>query len=199
MAEIVQVRLCGFGGQGIVLAGDLLGRAAARGGYWVAGSSSYGAQARGSACRSEVVLGREPVVFPHVTRADLLVAFSQEAYERFLPEVAPGGMVVFDRPRVEPRPVRAPAHVGVPATATAVSRLGSPQPANVVMLAAVVALTGLVDPGDLRAALEEALPPRLLPVNREAVDLGLALGEEARGDRPRIWEAGPAGPGEADR
>ena len=197
MAEIVQVRLCGFGGQGVVLAGALLGRAAARGGYWVAGSNSYGAQARGSACRSEVVLGREPVVFPHVTRADLLVAFSQEAYERFLPEVAPGGLVVFDRPRVVPRPAEAPPHVGVPATAAAMSELGSPQPANVVMLAAVVSLTGLIDPDDLRAALEEALPAPVLPLNRRAVDLGLALGEELRGGRPRIWEAGPAGPGEA--
>ncbi len=197
MAETVQVRLCGFGGQGVVLAGALLGRAAARGGYWVAGSNSYGAQARGSTCRSEVVLGREPVGFPHVTRPDLLVAFSQEAYDRFLPEVAPGGLVVFDRPRVVAQPSGAFLQVGVPATAVAISELESPQPANVVMLAAVVSLTGLIDLGDLRAALEEALPAPALPLNRRAVDLGLDLGEELRGDRPRIWEARRVGPGEA--
>ncbi|MCF8062067.1 MAG: 2-oxoacid:acceptor oxidoreductase family protein, partial [Deltaproteobacteria bacterium] len=64
--HITQVRIGGFGGQGVVLAGALLGHAAVRDGLWVSGSNAYGAQARGGAARSEVVISNRPISFPHV-------------------------------------------------------------------------------------------------------------------------------------
>ena len=84
MAEIRQVRLSGFGGQGVVLAGMLLGEAGVIEGRHVAGSNSYGAQARGSGCKSEVVFSDGPIDFPHVVTADILVAMSQGAYQYVL-------------------------------------------------------------------------------------------------------------------
>ncbi len=102
MAEVMGVRLAGFGGQGIVLAGLLLGEAGTIDGKFVAGSNSYGAQARGSACKAEVILSEEPIDYPHVIVADILVAMSQGAYDLFSREVKePAGLILYDRTRVK--------------------------------------------------------------------------------------------------
>jgi len=176
--EGVQLRFCGLGGQGVLLMGDLLGRAAVARGLWVAGSNSYGAQARGSGCRSELVVSREPADFPHVLAADLLAALAQGAYELYLPDVRPDGLVVYDHPGVSPVD-QTRLHLPVPATATAVERLKSRQVANTVLLGAVVALTALLP---LEAVLDvavESLEERFQEANRRALEAGFALGQEA--------------------
>jgi 2-oxoglutarate ferredoxin oxidoreductase subunit gamma len=76
MTEIKQVRLSGLGGQGIVLSGMLLGQAGVMEGKYIAGSNSYGAQARGSGCKSEIVFSDSPINYPHLTISDVLVAMS---------------------------------------------------------------------------------------------------------------------------
>jgi 2-oxoglutarate ferredoxin oxidoreductase subunit gamma len=184
MADMVQVRFCGFGGQGIVLMGVILGHAAVREGLWVAGSNSYGAAARGSACRSEVVLSTRPVDFPHVLEADLLGAMSQEAYERFLPELKPEGIVVCDDPQVKPVGHNARRHIPIPATRRAMEELGNRQVANMVLLAATIALTQIVDPETLFKAVEETVATRFLEINRKALEMGFQMGEEARRSMP---------------
>ncbi|MBI5441929.1 MAG: 2-oxoacid:acceptor oxidoreductase family protein [Deltaproteobacteria bacterium] len=181
MLESVQVEFCGLGGQGILLMGGLLGEAAVREGAWVAGSNSYGAQARGSGCRAELVLANEPVDFPHVLRADLLVAMSQEAYELYLPGLAAEGLVVCDRPGVAPASGEARLHLPVPATATAVERFKSRQVANMVLLGAVACVTGLVSRDALLEAVAAGVQPRFRELNTGALQAGFALGEEARG------------------
>lgn len=180
--KTVQIEFCGFGGQGILLMGGLLGEAAVREGAWVAGSNSYGVQARGSGCRSELVLAGAPVDFPHVLEADLLVAMSQEAYEKYLAELGPAGIVLFDSSEVAPRAGEARLHVPVPATATAVERFRSRQVANVVLLGATAALTGLVSRTSLSAAVEAGVQPRFRESNLAALEAGFSLGEKAAAD-----------------
>jgi 2-oxoglutarate ferredoxin oxidoreductase subunit gamma len=179
VAETLQIRFCGFGGQGILLMGALLGEAAVRQGHWAAGSNSYGAQARGSGCRSDVVVSRDAVDYPHVVEADLLVALAPDAYRTYLRELSPGGIVVHDDPYVpaieDPRP-----RVPVAATRTAVEALGNRQVANMVMLAAAAALTDMAKADALRAAVEHQIAPRFLELNLRAVEMGLAMGERAR-------------------
>ena len=98
MPEITQVRLSGFGGQGIVLAGILLGEAGVIDGKYISGSNSYGAQARGSECKSEVVFSDRPIDFPHLTTADILVAMSQGAYDMFCEDVKErSGLILYDQ------------------------------------------------------------------------------------------------------
>jgi len=87
-----QVRICGFGGQGVVLAGVILGEAAVLDGKWAAGASSYGAQARGGYARSDLVISDRPIVYPRVMEADLLVAMAQSAYDRYSTELAQGAL-----------------------------------------------------------------------------------------------------------
>ncbi len=101
MPEIRQVRLSGFGGQGIVLAGILLGEAGVIDGKYMAGSNSYGAQARGSSCQSEVVFSDGPIDFPHLTTADILFTMSQGAYTMFCEDVKEtSGLILFDQYQV---------------------------------------------------------------------------------------------------
>ncbi len=179
MGEVAQMRFGGFGGQGIVLMGAILGDAAVRDGLWAAGSNSYGPQARGSACRSEVILSGEPVDFPHVLEADVLAVMSQEAYERFLPQVRGEGVVIHDHPGVRPSEKGGARHVAIPATRTALEQLRNAQVANMVLLAAAVALTGVVSKGSLREALKEGVPSTMREINHEALELGFALGKGA--------------------
>ncbi|MHB8764381.1 MAG: 2-oxoacid:acceptor oxidoreductase family protein [Deferrisomatales bacterium] len=180
MRDTVQISLCGFGGQGILLIGGLLGEAAIREGYWAAGANSYGAQARGSGCRAEVVISREPADYPHVVAADLLVAMAPEAYTLYLKGLSPQGLVIVDHPGVAPAPGDPRVHLPVGATAAAVDRFGNRQAANIVMLAATVAITGLVGRGALTAAVAEGVDARFRDANRKALEAGFALGDEAR-------------------
>jgi 2-oxoglutarate ferredoxin oxidoreductase subunit gamma len=180
MAETVQVCFGGLGGQGIVLMGSILGAAAVKEGIWAAGSNSYGAQARGSACRAEVVLSSGAVDFPRVISPDLLVALSQEAYEKFLPALQDRGLVIHDSPGVQPRQDSAAVHCGIPGTRLALERLGSAQVANMIFLGAVAGLTDLVSLDALTRAAEEGAPQRFRELNRKALQEGFSHGLEAR-------------------
>ena len=87
MGQIKQALICGYGGQGIVLAGAILGRAAFNDGKWVGGTNSYGAASRGGACRAEVVISDQPISFPYVIEADVLIAMYQSAYDKYIGQV----------------------------------------------------------------------------------------------------------------
>jgi 2-oxoglutarate ferredoxin oxidoreductase subunit gamma len=170
MSRLVQVRFGGFGGQGIVLAGLLLGRAATFDAKFVAGSNSYGVQARGSACRSEVVISEEPIDFPHVTIPDIVAVMSQRAYDLFSRRVVKDGLIFYDSQFIVPR--RRRSVVEVPATGMALEDIGDKRVANVILLAAVVAKTGIVSQGALLRAIDESVTDRLLELNKKAAALG---------------------------
>jgi 2-oxoglutarate ferredoxin oxidoreductase subunit gamma len=170
MFKSVEVRLGGFGGQGILLAGLLLGRAATFDGKFVAGSNSYGVQARGSACRSEIVISDDPIDFPLVTIPDIVAVMSQRAYDLFSRRVAKGGLIFYDSQFIVPRRQR--GLVPVPATGMALQDIGDKRVANVILLATVVAKTGIVSQGALLRAIEESVTGKFLDLNKKAVTLG---------------------------
>lgn len=177
--RVTQIRIGGFGGQGVVLAGTLLGHAAVRDGLWVSGSNAYGAQARGGAARSEVVISSGPISFPHVLRADILAVLSQSAYDAFSGNLAEQeAILLHDATRIVPRALNGVRQIPVPATETAVSELGNPQVANIVLLGATVALTRVVSAGALEQAVRELVDARFLDLNLRALARGLAILEE---------------------
>lgn len=178
MGALKQVRLSGFGGQGVVLAGTILGYAAVREGKWVAGSSSYGAQARGGSARSDVVISDAPIVFPHVVEADILVAMAQTAYDKYTEELAGEAWVIYDDELVSPRPIAHATHIGIPATASAIRELKQQQSANIVMLGAMAAVTGIASKGALAAAIKENVSERFMELNLKALEAGYRLGNE---------------------
>jgi 2-oxoglutarate ferredoxin oxidoreductase subunit gamma len=180
MGELRQVRFSGFGGQGVVLAGTILGYAAIKEGKWVAGSSSYGAQARGGAARSDVVLSDGPIVYPHVIRADILVAMAQTAYDKYTEELVPNAWVIYDEEMVSPRPLEQVTQIAVPATSSAIKELHQQQSANIVILGAASAITGMARMESLKAAIVENVAEGFRDINLNAMVLGYRLGEEKR-------------------
>lgn len=180
MGEIRQIRLCGFGGQGIILAGAILGHAAVRDGKWVAGSNYYGAAARGGTCRAEVVISHQRIVYPLVIEADILVAMSQSAYDAYITDVkACDGVALYDAKLVFPRQASGLRQIGIPATGEAIDKLDNKQVANIIMLGAVVETTKVISREALIAAIEANVEAKFRQFNLKAAEIGFRLGEIA--------------------
>ncbi|TEU18515.1 MAG: 2-oxoacid:ferredoxin oxidoreductase subunit gamma [Dehalococcoidia bacterium] len=176
MVPIKQVILCGFGGQGIVLAGTILSQAAFNDGKWVSSTDSYGAAARGGACRAEVVISERPIIFPYVIAADTLIAMYQTAYDKYIGCVKPGeGVVIYDE-RFVPEEMKGLKYVGIPASRTALEELNNGMAANVIILSAAVEMTDVVSKKELKSAIEEIIPERLRELNLKAMNIGFRLG-----------------------
>jgi 2-oxoglutarate ferredoxin oxidoreductase subunit gamma len=178
MGESKQVRISGFGGQGVVLAGTILGHAATKDGKWVAGASSYGAQARGGSARTDIVISDEPIVYPHVIEADVLVTMAQTAYSKYIEELAEGALIIYDEEMVAPKAMDKAVQIGVAATSQAIKELNQKQSANIVILGAVAAITGLVTKTALIAAIAENVSARFKELNVKALELGFRLGSQ---------------------
>jgi 2-oxoglutarate ferredoxin oxidoreductase subunit gamma len=181
MSGMVQVRIGGFGGQGIVLAGVLLGQAGVIEGRYVTGSNSYGAQARGSACKAEVVLADSPIDFPQVITADILVAMSQGGYEQYQSQVKSGGLILYDRGLVRPEADSETQQIGISATDEALKNFKTQQSANLVMLGALIEISRLVSIQAMEKAIRLEIPERFRNINLEALKIGRRLGKEIRG------------------
>lgn len=175
-----EIRIAGFGGQGVVLAGVLLGTASAvADGRRAVQTQSYGAAARGGGARSEVVISDEPIIYPRVTHPDIMVAMSEEAMQKYGPDMRPGGFLIIDSDlvkRVNREDVRL---VGVPASNLATQELGRTIVANIVMLGVLVAKTGVVSTAGMEAAIRDNVPPKTIDLNLKAFRKGLELGETA--------------------
>lgn len=166
-----EIRIAGFGGQGVVLAGYILGKALALyAGREAVMTQSHGPEARGGASSADLVVSEEPIAYPFVQQPDILVALSQEAYTKFRPSAKPEALILIDQDLVKSQEGD---HVYViPATQIA-EDLGRRIVANVVMLGYFTAVTGLVDPGSMLKALETSVKAKTLPLNMSAFQAGL--------------------------
>lgn len=176
-----EIRFAGFGGQGIVLTGVVLGTAAAMfGGKHASQTQSYGPEARGGACQSEVVISDEPVDYPVALSLETLVAMSQEALDKYIGDLVPGGLLVVDKDLVTRVPEDGKYELKrVPATSVAEKELGRRIVANMVMLGAVVQLSGIIKPEELEDAVKRMVPPGTEDLNIRAVRRGYELAQEA--------------------
>jgi 2-oxoglutarate ferredoxin oxidoreductase subunit gamma len=182
MTSLIQVRLSGFGGQGVVLAGVLLGQAGALDGKFVTGSNSYGAQARGSGCKAEVVFSDGPIDFPHLIVADILVAMSQGGYDLYAHDVRPNiGLILYDQGQVNPKWDLKTPQIALPASECAFKKLNTKQAANIVLLGALIQITKLVSGRAMRKAIQVQVPERFRKLNLEALEIGIHLGRQTCG------------------
>jgi 2-oxoglutarate ferredoxin oxidoreductase subunit gamma len=178
MTEIRQVRLSGLGGQGIVLAGLLLGQAGVIEGKYITGSNSYGAQARGSGCKSEIVFSDGPIRFPHLITADILVALSQGAYQIYCKDVKESGLILYDQGLVTPNVELTVKQWGVPATEISLKKLKNKQVVNIVILGALVETTRIVSPKAIQKAIALHIHKRFRALNLKAFRMGMGLGNQ---------------------
>lgn len=172
-----EIRFGGIGGQGIVLAGRLLGKAAALyDGKDAVCTQTYGPEARGGASRSDVVISDDQVDYPFVTRADILAVFFQEAYVMFRDCLKPDGLLIIDNGLVQPHGDDHDLH-GIPATEIA-EGLGSRLAANVVMLGYLVGKSGVVSKESVIQAIRSTLKEKIVDMNLKAFDAGVQLAQE---------------------
>lgn len=175
MSDRFEVRLAGTGGQGVILAGIILSEAAAIGaGKNVAQTQSYGPEARGGASKAEVIISEDTIDYPKVIKADLLLAMSQEACDKYGREVKPEGWLIIDPDEVR----RTPPHsrtVRAPITRIAEEQIGRKITANIVGLGVIVGLTGIVPNQAIIQAVEKRAPPGTKEINLQALEAGLSL------------------------
>ncbi len=168
-----EVRFSGEGGQGVVLSGVLLADAASSEGRQVVHTKSYGPEARGGACKSEVVLSSREIAFPEVELPDVVVCLSSEAMGKYT-AVRPGGLRIVDE-RALLGNTRQEQDVVLPLVQTAIEA-GGEMAVNIVALGALAGLTGIASPEALRAAIRRRLKANLIPLNQRALEAGLLLG-----------------------
>lgn len=176
-----EVRLAGFGGQGIVLSGYILGKAAAiYAGKDATMTQSYGPEARGGACASNVVISDGPVAYPSVTKPDVLVLMSQESYHAYEADLRPGIRVLYDPDLVKADPGAAGEWVPCPAMKLA-EGLGRKIVANIVMLGFFAAVTGMLPEDAVKEAILSSVPPHTRELNEKAFRTGYDEGLRAKG------------------
>ncbi len=174
---VTEIRIAGFGGQGVILSAVVIGKA---GCIYQAGYStmtqSFGPEARGGACSAQVILSDSPVLYPYVTRPDILVVMSQEAYTLFSPQIKDNGTLIIeeDLVRIAELPVGVRVY-SIPATRIA-EELGKKMVLNIVMVGFFGAVSQAVDPDALRKAVAASVPEAYRDLNLKAFDRGFDYG-----------------------
>lgn len=168
---VVQIRFGGYGGQGIVLAGTLLGRAATLyDGKEAVFTQAYGPEARGGASRADVIISDTPIDYPYVTEPDVLVVLFQEAYASFAARLKPEGLLIVEEDLVRLEAGSRAAAL-LPATRMA-EELGNRIVMNVVVLGFLVGHTGVVSRAAAEQAIRTTVKPRAVDLNLRAFEAG---------------------------
>jgi 2-oxoglutarate ferredoxin oxidoreductase subunit gamma len=178
--QLTEIRIAGFGGQGVILSAIVIGKAASiyQGGYATM-TQSFGPEARGGACSAQVILSEQPILYPYVTRPDILVVMSQEAHTRFAPELKDDGVLIIERDLVRVSELPEGTRLfSVPATRLA-EELGKRMVLNSVMVGFFGAVAGLLDPESLRKAIADSVPAGFRDLNLRAFDRGFDFGTAA--------------------
>ena len=169
----MNVKISGFGGQGVILSSYIIGKAASIfDGKNASMTQAYGPEARGGACSAQVVISSRDVDYPLVDSADVLIALSQEGYDKFLPILRPGGILCYDEDLVTVlQPHDTIIAKKVPATRIA-EDLGKKIVANIVMLGFAVAHAKITSFEAMMDAVAKSVPAKFLELNEKAFQIG---------------------------
>ncbi len=168
----------GSGGQGVITAAIILAEAAVlHEGLEAVQTQAYGAAARGGATRTDVIISDSTINFPKVNQPNVLVCLTQEAYNKFMGIIRPGGLLLTDPRYVTPALKVDARQREIPMYETVMEKIGKPIVFNICMLGTIIGLTEVVSPEAIMKALEARIPSGFLEMNRKALELGLALGK----------------------
>jgi 2-oxoglutarate ferredoxin oxidoreductase subunit gamma len=175
-----EIRVGGLGGQGVIMSGYVIGKAAAvHGGKHATLIQAFGPEARGSACSAQVILDTEPVGYPYVKSPDVLVVMSRDAYVQFAPQLKPGGVLLYENELVtvdEKLPAGVNAF-GIPATRFA-EELGRKLVQNIVMVGFFTGTTGILPIEAVEQAVRDSVPRGTEDLNVRALKKGYEYGCE---------------------
>lgn len=170
----IEIRISGFGGQGVVLAGYIIGKAVTLYSQQEAVmTQSYGPEARGGASSANIIISDEPIDYPFVQSADILVALSQEGYTRYRPKTKPQALILADQDLVSPD--QGDLVYAIPATHFA-GELGKRIVANMVMLGFLSSTSGVVERIWMEKTIESSVKPNTLSLNIQAFSKGYEYG-----------------------
>jgi 2-oxoglutarate ferredoxin oxidoreductase subunit gamma len=175
VANKTEIRMGGSGGQGVVLAAQILGKAAVLDGRNVLQTQAYGAEARGSLAKSEVIISEGKIGFPAVRRCDILVAMSQESLNTLLKDLKENGKLIIDSTNVTNVPETEGQVYRIPITETAKKTFGEAFYANMIMLGAFTRITNLVSREAMEKTIRENVSKRTVETNIKAFQEGLGL------------------------
>ena len=174
-----ELTIAGVGGQGSILAGVILGSAAVTyEGKYAVQTQAYSAELRGGFAATWVIISDQPVVFPRVTRPDILLAQAQDSIKRFAHTLKPDGLLIIDSDMISTTPENIERVLEIPATSIARNRLNAPVTINMVMLGALCKATSVVSRKALEKAISDAVPSGKAQINSDAFNLGY---DSARG------------------
>lgn len=172
-SERTEIRITGFGGQGVVLAGHIIGQACAiHAGRHATMIQSFGPEARGSSCSATLVVSDEEVLYPYIERPHILVAMSADGYEKYRDELREDGLLVYEEDLVEPRLEPGRPAYGVPSTRIA-EELGRAIVQNIVMVGFFAGVSRLVPEEAMREAVLGSVPAGTEELNLQAFEKGL--------------------------
>jgi 2-oxoglutarate ferredoxin oxidoreductase subunit gamma len=183
-----EVRITGYGGQGVILSAHVLGKAATLfEGLHATMTQAFGPEARGSACSAQIVISDEPVDYPYVKKVDVLVAMSQEGFDLYIGGLKDDGILLYEEDLVDlGEHEDRPNSFGVPATRIA-EGLGRRIVLNMAMLGFVAAMTDLVSAESMKESIKDSVPPGTEGLNLQAFEGGHGYhhDQERAGDRGR--------------
>lgn len=168
----IEIRIAGLGGQGVVLAGQILGKAAAYEGKNVVQTQSYGAEARGGAAKSEVIISDDKIGFPTVRKCDILIAMTQETIEKNINDLRENSILLIDSSNVRNIPETKARIFKIPATEIAEKFFGQKIYVNMVMLGALAEITGIVKGNSVELAIKGTVTEKALAINILAFQKG---------------------------
>ena len=187
--RLTELRIAGFGGQGVILSAIVLGKAASiYQGAYATMTQNFGPEARGGACSAQLVLSGDPILYPYVTQPDIMVVMSQEAYTRFVPELKEGRTLIVEQDLV--RVTNLPKQTRVyscPATRLA-EELGKRMVLNSVMVGFSTAVTHLLDPAAVRKAVADSVPSNFRDLNLQAFEKGHDYGVQSLAEKSHSQE-----------
>lgn len=168
--------LSGSGGQGVITMGIILAESAAlHEGLNAIQSQSYGPEARGGATRCDVLIDKGPILFPKVLEANVLVCLTQEAFNKYLQFLRPGGILITDRSLVNVPPRVDARHYAIDMHHAVLETFGKPQTLNICVLGALLEITKVLKPESVLGALAGRFNPAFHAANEKALTLGREL------------------------
>jgi len=179
----IEVRLAGFGGQGIILMGYVIGKAySIFEGYEATLTQSFGPEARGGACSAQVILSKGMILYPYVTSPDILVVMSQEAYTRYYPTLRDDGILIVEEELVKLGDLKPNQKLfKIPATRLAEEKVGRRMTLNIVMCGFFTAVTGVVSKEAMENAVKDTVPAGTEEINLKAFQVGYDYGKSLLG------------------
>ena len=180
-----EIRITGFGGQGVVLSGYIIGRACSiHSDQHATMIQSFGPEARGSACSTTLAVCDTEVLYPYIGRPDIFVVMSGEGYDKFRDELKDDGVLIYEKDLVKMTEKKGQPTFGVPSTRIA-EQLGRTIIQNIVMLGFVTAVTQIVSRDSMREAVLASVPPGTEDLNIKAFDAGYDYFEEEYGKKKK--------------